>query len=113
MSEDRKQAWLCGNLPGPFETLEELEEFVTENREHADRLLGMDVYIQETEERIWHLKAVRDGRIVPPKPDMSRNDLEDLIAQLETFAASNVAAREDLVLALNYLNGLPPAPSRD
>lgn len=83
MGDDQKLYWFCGgNIPGPFSTLEELEEFVADNREGADRLLNMSAHLQQAEERSWYLKEVRDGRIARPEANASTEELEGLIALL-------------------------------
>jgi len=107
MTEEKKLPWFCGgNLPNPFSSLEVLEAFVADTREHAHRLIGMEKYVQEADERIWYLKAVRDGRLVPPTIDMSRRELEAVIEQHRPFAASNIAAREKIESARYFLDDM-------
>lgn len=66
----------------------------------------MDAYVQEADERIWYLKAVRDGRLVPPTIGMSRQELEAMIAQHRPLAASNIAAREQIASAQDFLDDM-------
>jgi len=107
MTEGKKlYVFYDGFLPTPFSSLSELEAFVAETREDAHPFVDMEKYVQEADERIWYLKAVREGRLVPPTIDMSRQELEAVIEHHQPFAASNIAAREEMVSAHDFLDDM-------